>query len=43
MVQSEQSQPRRTSLMVFAWAWVGVPFTYGAFELVRKVIQLFGA
>jgi hypothetical protein len=43
MTQSEQNRAPRTPLLVFAWAWVGLPFAYGAFELVRKVIQLFGA
>jgi hypothetical protein len=28
-------------LMVFAWAWVGTPFAYGAYQLFRKVAQLF--
>jgi hypothetical protein len=27
--------------MVVAWAWVGLPFAYGVYELVRKVTQLF--
>jgi hypothetical protein len=28
-------------LTVVAWLWVGLPFAYGVFELIRKVIQLF--
>jgi hypothetical protein len=28
-------------LMVFAWVWVGTPFAYGAFQLFRRVAQLF--
>jgi hypothetical protein len=28
-------------LMVIAWLWVGIPFAYGVYELIRKVIQLF--
>ncbi|WP_425484834.1 MFS transporter small subunit [Amycolatopsis anabasis] len=37
------SEPaRRTWLMVLAWLWVGLPFAYGVYELVRKVTQLFG-
>ncbi|MBP2474197.1 hypothetical protein JOF53_003069 [Crossiella equi] len=28
-------------LMAGAWLWVGLPFAYGLFELVRKVTQLF--
>lgn len=31
----------RTALMVFTWAWVGLPFSYGVYELVSKVAQLF--
>ena len=36
-----QDQSRHTLLMVVAWAWVGLPFAYGVYELVRKVTQLF--
>ncbi|MEO3801600.1 hypothetical protein [Nonomuraea sp. B1E8] len=32
---------RRTGLMVLAWAWVGVPFTYGVYQLFLKLTQLF--
>ncbi|WP_281270704.1 MFS transporter small subunit [Amycolatopsis palatopharyngis] len=42
MAASEQGGSRRTPLLVFVWLWVGLPFAYGLFELVRKVIQLFG-
>ncbi|PKW14847.1 MFS transporter small subunit [Saccharopolyspora spinosa] len=31
----------RRGLLLFAWAWVGVPFAYGGYELVQKVTQLF--
>lgn len=31
----------RTTLMVIAWAWVGVPFAYGVYELILKVTQIF--
>jgi hypothetical protein len=31
----------RRGLLVFAWAWVGVPFAYGVYQLVQKVTQLF--
>jgi hypothetical protein len=24
-----------------AWAWVGLPFAYGVYELIQKVTQLF--
>jgi hypothetical protein len=27
--------------IVLAWLWVAVPFTYGAYELLLKVKQLF--
>jgi EamA domain-containing membrane protein RarD len=40
---SEQPQVRsRIGLMALAWLWVGLPFAYGVYELVRKVVQLFG-
>jgi hypothetical protein len=32
---------RRGGVLVFAWAWVGLPFAYGVYELVLKVTQLF--
>ncbi|QWF77429.1 MFS transporter small subunit [Amycolatopsis minnesotensis] len=28
--------------MIVAWLWVGIPFAYGVYELVLKVVQLFG-
>ncbi|MDT7727069.1 MAG: hypothetical protein QOI21_3645 [Actinomycetota bacterium] len=40
---SEQPQVHsRIGLMALAWLWVGLPFAYGVYELVRKVVQLFG-
>lgn len=33
---------QRTWLMVLAWLWVGLPFAYGVYQLILKVIQLFG-
>ncbi len=33
----------RTPLMVLVWAWVGVPFAYGVYELVLKLTPLFSA
>lgn len=40
---SESTQVRRrTGLLVLAWLWVGVPFVYGVYELILKVVQLFG-
>lgn len=32
---------RRRGLLVFAWAWVGLPLGYGLVELTRKATQLF--
>ncbi|MDT8914542.1 hypothetical protein [Amycolatopsis sp. PS_44_ISF1] len=32
----------RTLLLVIAWLWVLVPFGYGVYELIRKVVDLFG-
>jgi hypothetical protein len=32
----------RTPLLVLAWAWVGVPFAYGVYELIIKLSKLFG-
>ena len=40
---SSQSRPDRRPLIVLAWLWVGVPLTYGLYELVRKATQLFTA
>ena len=31
----------RSALMVIAWLWVGIPFLYGVYELILKVIQIF--
>jgi hypothetical protein len=31
----------RAPQMALAWAWVGLPFAYGVYELILKVIQLF--
>lgn len=39
---SEQAPARRTVLLVVVWSWVGLPFAYGVYELVRKVTQLAG-
>jgi hypothetical protein len=36
----EQRSPN-LPLMVVAWLWVGIPFAYGVYELIRKVVQLF--
>jgi hypothetical protein len=40
-VTTEQERTRHIPLKVVAWAWVGLPFAYGVYELVRKVTQLF--
>jgi hypothetical protein len=31
----------RKPLMTLAWAWVGIPFAYGVYELIVKVTQIF--
>ncbi len=31
----------RRPLMILAWAWVGIPFAYGVYELIVKVTQIF--
>ncbi|MGW0803171.1 MFS transporter small subunit [Nonomuraea sp. NPDC002799] len=38
---SDAVAPRRTALMVVVWAWVGLPFAFGLYELVLKLTQLF--
>ncbi|WP_171055470.1 MULTISPECIES: MFS transporter small subunit [unclassified Nonomuraea] len=38
---STDTTNRRTGLMVLAWAWVGVPFAYGVYQLFLKLTQLF--
>ncbi|MES5819008.1 hypothetical protein [Streptomyces sp. RG80] len=38
---SSQSPPDRRPLIAFAWLWVGIPLTYGLYELVQKATQLF--
>jgi hypothetical protein len=40
-VTVQQERSSHLPLMVVAWLWVGIPFAYGVYELVRKVIQLF--
>ncbi|MCP2165093.1 OFA family MFS transporter [Goodfellowiella coeruleoviolacea] len=41
--QARAGGSRRVSpvALVLAWAWVGLPFGYGLYELIRKVTQLF--
>ncbi|SFK32666.1 MULTISPECIES: MFS transporter small subunit [Amycolatopsis] len=36
------NEGRRPWLLTLAWLWVGLPFAYGVYELIRKVVQLFG-
>jgi hypothetical protein len=31
----------RSALLVIAWLWVGLPFAYGLWQLIVKVVQLF--
>ncbi|MGW1678016.1 MFS transporter small subunit [Saccharopolyspora sp. NPDC002376] len=31
----------RRAVLTVSWAWVGLPFAYGVYELVQKVTQLF--
>jgi hypothetical protein len=31
----------RKALLTIMWAWVGIPFAYGVYELFIKVTQLF--
>jgi hypothetical protein len=38
---ADQTAPSRIPLLVLAWLWVALPFSYGIYELIRKVAQLF--
>lgn len=38
---TEQDRAQHIPVMVVAWLWVGLPFAYGVYELIRKVTQLF--
>ena len=33
----------RISILIIAWFWVGLPFAYGVYALVNRVISLFTA
>lgn len=35
------SGAQRQVTMAVAWAWVGVPFAYGLYELILKAANLF--
>lgn len=37
------SRPTRVALIALVWAWVGVPFLYGLYQLLTKVPALFGS
>ena len=42
VVKAGPSAPKSyTGLMVLAWLWVLTPFGYGAYQLIKKVTQLF--
>ncbi|MEO3868694.1 hypothetical protein ABGB18_07685 [Nonomuraea sp. B12E4] len=38
---TDAAAERRTGLTVLAWAWVGLPFAYGVYELFPRLAQLF--
>jgi hypothetical protein len=42
MTHDADRAPRRTVLLIVAWAWVAVPFAYGVYQLFQKLTQLFG-
>ncbi|WP_268958702.1 MFS transporter small subunit [Nonomuraea aridisoli] len=42
MAEQNTAAPRRTALMVVTWAWVGLPFAYGVYQLLLKLGPLFG-
>lgn len=35
------NESSRALVMVIAWLWVGVPFLFGVYALITKVIPLF--
>ncbi len=39
---TETTAASRLPLIVLAWAWVALPFAYGVYQLILKVVQLFG-
>ncbi|HEY4004162.1 MAG TPA: hypothetical protein VGM60_03100 [Pseudonocardia sp.] len=41
-VSGENRSGSRTVLMVLAWLWVLVPFVYGVWQLLVKIVPLFG-
>ncbi|MDR7304336.1 MFS transporter small subunit [Haloactinomyces albus] len=40
-MNTEDTTGSRTALLVFGWAWVGIPFAYGVYALIQKVTLLF--
>jgi hypothetical protein len=40
-VSVESRSAGRTVLMVVAWLWVLVPFVYGVWQLLVKIVPLF--
>jgi membrane protein insertase Oxa1/YidC/SpoIIIJ len=42
MMANDQTTTGFNPLMLLVWAWVGLPFAYGIYELFQKVSQLFG-
>ncbi len=35
------TESSRAVVMTIAWIWVGVPFAYGVYALVNRVVPLF--
>ncbi len=35
------NESSRVVVMVIAWLWVGVPFLFGVYALINRVIPLF--
>lgn len=44
MSEQQAGQParQRAGLLTLVWLWVAAPFAYGLYELILKVVQLFG-
>jgi hypothetical protein len=38
----QPDRPVGPALVTLAWLWVALPFTYGVWQLVNKITQLFG-
>lgn len=41
MTDTHASSPGRTVLTVIAWLWVLIPFLWGVWQLLIKVVPLF--